>query len=274
VKSPAKTAKRKRTPTQPKASKRAEAGRTPVYIIGDWNIVSEFATLCASNGFFVYFDYNVVPDIAPAFDSNIARKSAQIPQGISFALELTNIDLERKRKNLERLDRALLPTTAIASSSVTVSATEQSSWIAHKGRLVGCSALPSIGQRPLIEIAPTAFTPTETVSIVLQFFRSIGKEIELVQDRIGMVFPRLVCQLINEAAFALQEEIATPQDIDMTMKVGANHPLGPIMWADRIGLDQVRAVLDALHGDLGDVRYCMAPLLKQMALSGTWWHRM
>ena len=89
-----------------------------------------------------------------------------------------------------------------------------------------------------------------------------------------MVFPRIVCQIINEAAFALQEEIASPQDIDLAMKLGANYPLGPIEWADRIGMQQVYAVLSALHRDLGADRYRISPLLRQMALSGTWWKRM
>ncbi|MCX6133489.1 MAG: 3-hydroxyacyl-CoA dehydrogenase family protein [Ignavibacteriales bacterium] len=264
---------KKKAPVRARAHENAGPDRTAVYIIGDWQIVAEFVPLCISNGFFVYFDFNTVPDNAPAFDPELSRKSAQIPRDISFALELTNLDLEQKRKNLTLLDKTLLPTTAIASSSVTVSATEQSSWITHKGRLVGCAALPSISFKPLIEIAPTAFTPTGTVSVVQRFFRSIGKEIELVQDRVGMVFPRIVCQMINEAAFALQEEIAAPQDIDAAMKTGARYPLGPIEWADRIGLEHVHAVLKALHGDLGEDRYCIAPLLKQMAVSGTWWRR-
>ncbi len=250
-----------------------ESSRPSVYIIGDWRIVSEFVPLCTSKGLFVYFDFNSDPESPPNFDIKAAEKSRQVPKDASFALELTNIDLEQKRQNLEFLDRSLLPATAIASSSVTVSATEQSSWINHKSRLIGCSALPWVIGKPLIEIAPTVFTPTGTVSAVQLFFRSIGKETELVQDRIGMVFPRIVCRTINEAAYALQEEIASPLDIDVAMKVGANFPLGPIEWADRIGLDHVYAVLKALHGDLGEARYCMAPLLKQMAMSGTWWHR-
>jgi 3-hydroxybutyryl-CoA dehydrogenase len=247
--------------------------RTSIYIMGDGQLVTEFVPICASRGYFVYFDFASDVPVVPPFDTRTTKRSPQIPEGISFALELTNLDLERKRRNLEALDKALTVATAIASSSITVSATEQSSWITHKSRLVGCCALPSISQKPVIEIAPTVFTPAGTINVVQRFFHSLGKEIELVQDRVGMVFPRIVCQIINEAAYALQEEIATPQAIDLAMKIGANYPLGPIEWADRIGLDQVYAVLKALHADLGEDRYCMAPLLKQMALSGTWWNR-
>jgi 3-hydroxybutyryl-CoA dehydrogenase len=268
-----KKVQKKRAVKPGRSQERSEPRRSSVYMIGDSQMVAEFVTLCSSHGFFVYYDFNAAPESVPTFDAKSSKKSAQVPKDISFALELTNIDLEQKRRNLELLDRALPVSTAIASSSVTVSATEQSSWIRHRSRLVGCSALPSITQKPLMEIAPTAFTPTGTVSIVQRFFQSIGKEIELVQDRVGMVFPRIVCQMINEAAFALQEEIATPRELDVAMKVGANYPLGPIEWADRIGLDQVYAVQNALHRDLGEDRYCVAPLLKQMAVSGPWWHR-
>jgi 3-hydroxybutyryl-CoA dehydrogenase len=273
VKKKRKNAQKRHAVKPARTQERTQPERTSVYLVGDYQLVADFINLCTSHGFFAFYDLNISPDRVLTIDAGFSRKSAQIPKDVSFALELTNIDLEQKRRNLELLDRALPASTAIASSSVTVSATEQSSWINHKSRLIGCSALPSISQKPLIEIAPTVFTPTGMVRVVQRFFRSIGKEIELVQDRVGMVFPRIVCQMINEAAFALQEEIATPRELDLAMKAGANYPLGPIEWADRIGLEQVYAVLKALHRDLGEDRYCVAPLLKQMAVSGSWWHR-
>ncbi len=265
--------KKKQTPRPGRANKKAKPGRTTVYIIGDGPIVAEYVSLCSSHGFSTVFDFNTPPETVPSFDSGLVRKSAQIPRDAAFALELTNVDLERKRRNIEMLDRVLPATTAIASSSVTIAATEQASWIKHKYRLVGCCALPTLGQRPLIEIAPTVFSPAGTVQVVQRFFQSLGKEIELVQDRVGMVFPRILCGIINEAAFALQDEIASPRDIDTAMQLGASWPVGPIVMADRIGLEQVYAVLAALHNDLGEDRYRVAPLLKQMAVSGTWWHR-
>jgi 3-hydroxybutyryl-CoA dehydrogenase len=261
------------SPKPSRAQKQSKPQRAVVYILGDTSLVLEYVSLCASHGYAVLFNWNDVPAELPVFQSTQIKKSTQIPGNASFALELTNIDLDRKRKNLELLDRALPPSVAIASSSVTVSATEQSSWIRHKIRLVGCSALPTLGHTRLIEVAPTVFSPVETVHVVQRFFRSIGKEIELVQDRIGMVLPRIICQIINEAAFALQEEISSPQDLDLALKLGADYPAGPIERADRIGLQQVCAVLSALERDLGEDRYRVAPLLRQMAISGTWWQQ-
>jgi 3-hydroxybutyryl-CoA dehydrogenase len=251
----------------------AKARSALVYLLGDSPMVAEYATLCVAHGYAVVFDWNDPPKSPARFDSRLIKKSAHIPHDTAFALELTNLDLGRKRKNLEALDRALPPTIGIASSSVTVSATEQSSWVVHKSRLVGCGVLPTLSQKPLIEIAPTVFSPMETVQVVQRFFQSIGKEIELVQDRVGMVFPRILCQIMNEAAFALQDEIASPQDMDTAMKLGAEYPLGPIEWADKIGLQHVFAVLSSLHSDLAEDRYRVAPLLKQMAVGGTWWQR-
>ena len=245
-----------------------------VYVLGDSPIVEEYIALCSSHGYAVVYDLDGNSQIPGTIDPRLARKSAQIPRNVSFALELTNIDLEKKRKNIEAFDKALPTTTAIASSSVTVSATEQSSWIEKKSRLVGICSLPTLSNANLVEVAPTVFSPSETIQVVQRFFNSVGKEIELVQDRVGMVFPRIICQMINEAAFALQEEIAAPKDIDLAMRVGANFPLGPIEWADKLGMQHVYAVLSALHRDLGEERYRISPLLRQMALSGTWWKRM
>ena len=265
--------KKQRVKPPKKAPREHQPDKAVVYILGDSPMVEEHIALCSSHGYAVVYDLDVKSQTPQTFDSGLVRKSAKIPSNVSFALELTNIDLEKKRKNLEALDKALPVNIAIASSSVTVSATEQSSWINHKSRLVGICSLPTLSKASLVEVAPTVFSPAETIQVVQRFFGSIGKEIELVQDRVGMVFPRIVCQIINEAAFALQEEIATPQDIDLAMKLGADFPEGPIEWADKLGMQQVYAVLSALHRDLGEDRYRVSPLLRQMALSGTWWKK-
>ena len=265
--------KNQRAKSPKKAHRVHEPERAIVYIVGDSPLVEEYISLCSSHGYGVVYDLDEKSRISDALAAGTVRKSAKIPANVSFALELTNIDLHKKRKNLEAIDKALPVTAALASSSVCVSATEQSSWISHKSRLVGLCALPTLSDAGLVEVAPTVFSPAETVQVVQTFFQSVGKAIELVQDRVGMVFPRIICRIINEAAFALQEDIASPQDIDAAMKQGANFPFGPIEWADRLGMQQVNAVLTALHRDLGGDRYRVSPLLRQMALGDTWWMR-
>ena len=86
-----------------------------------------------------------------------------------------------------------------------------------------------------------------------------------------MVLPRILCQIINEAMFAVQQEVAAPNDLDTAMKLGMNFPSGPLEWGEKIGFKQVYAVLDALHVDLGEERYRICPLLKEIAVTGKFW---
>lgn len=248
-----------------------EQARAKVYIVGESPMVEEYAELCGRHGYGVLVGGSEQQKGETSFDTAAIQLSGSIPSDSAVALELTNIDVEQKRANLQRLDKALPPTAAILSSSVTVTATEQSSWIKYRSRLVGIGALPALIDRPLVEVAPTVFSPKETLEVVRRFFQSIGKELAFVQDRVGLVLPRILCQVINEASFALQEEVASPQDLDTAMKLGTNYPLGPVEWADKIGLNHVVAVLSALERDLQEDRYRSSPLLKQIAQSGVWW---
>ncbi len=240
-----------------------------IYIMGESPLVEEFAELCASKGYGVTVAWNEPP--ASGLKNELIRKSAAISPDTSIGIELTNTDLALKRKNLEKLDKALPATAPLLTSSVTVSATEQSSWIVQKHRLVGIAALPTFIEKQLVEVAPTVFSPAETLEVVARFFASVGKEIEIVQDRVGMILPRILCQIINESIFALTDDVAKPQDIDTAMKLGANYPAGPIEWAEKIGIRQVYAVLAAIQNDLREDRYRVSPLLKQMSIAGEWW---
>jgi 3-hydroxybutyryl-CoA dehydrogenase len=250
---------------RPSKSKKPAAAR--IYITGESPMVEQYAEECASHGYDVAISWNEQPAREPILNSSHIKITPIIPAHTSLALELTNIDPLAKKNNLERFDKALAETAPILSSSVTVTATEQSSWISGKHRLVGIAALPTLIRKPLVEIAPTIYSPKETLEIARIFFQSIGKEIEIVQDRIGMVLPRILCRIINEAAFTITEDIATPQDIDTVLKLGINFPFGPIEWAEQIGLKQVHAVLMALHTDLQEERYRVTPLLRQMAIT-------
>jgi 3-hydroxybutyryl-CoA dehydrogenase len=238
-----------------------------IFIVGESPMVEQYAELCNTYGYDVYISWNEKLAQKREFKSDRIKITNIIPANTSLIIELTNIDTLAKQKNIERFDKALAETAPILSSSITVTATEQSSWISGKHRLVGIAALPTLIQKPLVEIAPTIYSPKETVEVTKRFFQSIGKEIEIVQDRIGMVLPRILCRIINEAAFAITEDIASPQDIDTALKLGINFPFGPFEWAEQIGLKQVYAVLTALHADLQEERYRVSPLLKQMAIT-------
>lgn len=261
----------KKKPEKKKQSVVKRPANAVVHIMGESPMVEEYAELCASRGYAVVIQWNEAPTPLPKFQSSMIKRSSAISRDTSVGIELTNTDSEQKRKNIQQLDKALASTSAIVSSSLTVTATEQSTWIQHRHRLVGMSALPSLVQKPLVEIAPTVFSPKETLEVVNRFFHSIGKETTIVQDRVGMVLARILCQIINEASFAIQEDVASVQDIDTAMRLGVNYPHGPVEWADRIGIKQIYAVLAAMENDLKEDRYRVSPLLRQMAQSGVWW---
>jgi 3-hydroxybutyryl-CoA dehydrogenase len=276
-KSPKKANQKNLTPSTEMESTKADKNvqlnegikQTParIFITGESPMVEQYAELCSAHGYEIHISWNEKPRQKPKFQTDRIKITNIIPANTSVVIELTNIDTIAKKKNIERFDKALAETAPILSSSITVTATEQSSWISGKHRLVGIAALPTFIQKPLIEIAPTIYSPKETLEVTKRFFNSIGKEIEIVQDRIGMVLPRTLCRIINEAAFAITEDIATPQDIDTALKLGVNFPFGPFEWAEQIGLKQVYAVLTALHTDLQEERYRVNPLLKQMAIT-------
>lgn len=194
-----------------------------------------------------------------------------IPRTVSLAVELTNIDLGKKRKNLELLDKKLSRVVPILSSSITVTVTEQATWMRNSERLVGISTLSSYLENELIGLATSVRTSDSTISRAKYFLWSLNREISVVQDRVGMVLPRIVCMLINEAASAVMENVAAPEEIDIATELGTNYPLGPIKWGNKIGFDQVVAVLDALQKDLGEDRYRAAPVLRQLAFTKEFW---
>jgi 3-hydroxybutyryl-CoA dehydrogenase len=96
----------------------------------------------------------------------------------------------------------------------------------------------------------------------------IGKQVEIVGDEPGLVFPRTLALLVNEATFALSERIANARDIDLAMKLGTNFPEGPLSWADQVGIDYIYAILTGLYREYGEDRYRPAPLLRKMIYAG------
>jgi 3-hydroxybutyryl-CoA dehydrogenase len=136
------------------------------------------------------------------------------------------------------------------------------------GGAVGFHALPPLSETRGVELTKSSNTTATAAERAEAFFRSLGKHVEWVGDAPGLVLARIVCQLVNEAAFALSEGIGSAEDIDAAMKLGFNYPRGPLEWADTIELDHVLAVLDALYDELHEERYRAAPLLRRMVAEG------
>ncbi|ALW84375.1 3-hydroxyacyl-CoA dehydrogenase [Hymenobacter sedentarius] len=129
----------------------------------------------------------------------------------------------------------------------------------------GFCGLPTLLNRSLLEIT---LSDNDDAAKLAEVCAALGTDYRVVEDRVGLVTPRVVCMIINEACYTVQEGTATTQDVDLGMKLGTNYPKGPFAWANAIGVERVYAVLEALWNDTHDERYKICPLLKRQALRG------
>ena len=129
--------------------------------------------------------------------------------------------------------------------------------------LIGINDLPTFINRSLAEVSLLNTTDEKALQ---QIMANLGWEYKLVQDRVGMVTPRIIMMIINEACYTLQEGTASMQDIDISMKLGTNYPFGPFEWADKIGIKHVYETLKAVYDDTHDERYKICPMLKTIYL--------
>ncbi|HET8978488.1 MAG TPA: 3-hydroxyacyl-CoA dehydrogenase NAD-binding domain-containing protein [Solirubrobacteraceae bacterium] len=136
------------------------------------------------------------------------------------------------------------------------------------GSAVGFHALPPLGASSLVELTRGPDSAASAARAAEAFFTTLGKHVEWVADGPGLVLGRIVCQVINEAAFALGEGVGSAQDIDTGMTHGLNYPRGILAWADEIGLEHVVNVLDSLYLERGEERYRLAPALRRLVWSG------
>lgn len=131
--------------------------------------------------------------------------------------------------------------------------------------LFGFCGLPTLLDRPLLEVSLYHESDRQKLT---ETCAALGTDFRVVEDRVGLVTPRVICMIINEACYTLQEGTASIQDIDLAMKLGTGYPRGPFEWANAIGVERVYAVLEAMWNDTHDERYKICPLLKRQALRG------
>ncbi len=258
-------AKQKKASTSTSKSGFDPKGKT-LFIVGESPLVEEYGVRCVARGFTVHARITSTEKdirIAPPKGVKIVKKASP---GTYLGLELTNTSTESKRRNLVELDSILPAHTFILSSSITTTVAEQTTWVTHPSRIVGLAALPSLLEGELIEFTLPPHPEIAASTKAKEFALALGKESAFVQDTIGMALPRIICMLANEACFAIAEGVATASDIDTAMKYGTNYPHGPIEWAEKIGVRQVYAVMQALADSFGEDRYRVAPLLHRSAL--------
>jgi 3-hydroxybutyryl-CoA dehydrogenase len=136
------------------------------------------------------------------------------------------------------------------------------------GSAVGFHVLPALADARLVELTRSESSSPVAAKRAERFFGALGKHVAWVGDAPGLVLGRIVCQVINESAFALGEGVGSARDIDTGMVLGLSHPHGPLEWADAIGLDHVLSVLVALYEEYREERYRPAPALRSLVAAG------
>jgi 3-hydroxybutyryl-CoA dehydrogenase len=174
---------------------------------------------------------------------------------------------EEKQRVLNDLQR-LPDNLPLLTTCVTGSATDAAAMFGRPTQVVGFAAVQPFNAVNTVELLLPLQGDEAMLEFGRAFFQTIGKETMRIPDGPGGVMARILAMIVNEAAYALQEGVASAEDIDTAMKLGANHPYGPLAWADLLGLDVVHATLWALHQELGDDRYRPCPLLARMVRAG------
>jgi len=169
---------------------------------------------------------------------------------------------------LDELQKSVPVDAVIASFVLGESTTLAATACTGPERICGFGYVPPLAETKVIEVVPGLRTSDEARSAVVSLVKALGKEPVIVGDGVGLVGPRIVALIINEAAQALMEGVATAADIDAAVKLGANYPHGPLEWADAMGLDTVYTIIKGLQEEHGEDRYRPSPLLRKMVYAG------
>ena len=172
-------------------------------------------------------------------------------------------DLDVKRSIFSKLDGIVSPGCILATNTSSLSVTAVASAVGSPDKVVGLHFFNPVPRMALIEIIRGAATSDETYEAAKALSERLGKTAVTVNESPGFVVP-----MINEAVFMLQEGVASAEDIDTAMKLGANHPMGPLALADLIGLDVCLAIMELLRDEMGEGKYRPAPLLRKMVRAG------
>ncbi|HEX7616719.1 MAG TPA: 3-hydroxybutyryl-CoA dehydrogenase [Thermoanaerobaculia bacterium] len=175
-----------------------------------------------------------------------------------------------KRDLFARLDVLVPPATILATNTSSISITRLAAGTKRPDRFIGMHFMNPVPVMTLVEVIRGIATSDETTDVVLALAKEMGKTALTCRDFPGFVSNRILLPMLNEAFFAVHEGVATPDAVDGIMKLGMNHPMGPLTLADFIGLDTCLAILRVLHAGLGDDKYRPCPLLVQMVDAG--WH--
>ncbi|MGB1589055.1 MAG: 3-hydroxybutyryl-CoA dehydrogenase [Candidatus Poseidoniaceae archaeon] len=187
---------------------------------------------------------------------------------VDLVVEAVPEILDLKMSLFSELDDICKPSCILASNTSSISITKIASATKRPDKVIGMHFMNPVPLMKLVEIINGELTSNDTNSIVVQAAEKMGKTPLTAEDFPGFISNRILCPMLNEAIFCLQEGVATKESIDGIMKLGMNHPMGPLALADYIGLDTVLNIMDVLYDGLGDSKYRAAPLLRRMVDAG------
>ncbi|MHB8410465.1 MAG: 3-hydroxybutyryl-CoA dehydrogenase [Candidatus Acidiferrales bacterium] len=193
---------------------------------------------------------------------------AKVLASADIAIEAVPEQRELKERVLKEVDAVLRPGAILASNTSSISITALAAKTSRPEQFIGMHFMNPVPVMTLVEVIRGLQTSDETFALTMALCEKLGKKPVAVNDSPGFVSNRVLMPMINEAAYTVMEGVATPESVDAVMKMGMNHPMGPLELADFIGLDVCVDILEVLHAGLGDPKYRACPLLRKMVAAG------
>ena len=264
-----------------------------VAVIGAGQMGNGIAHVFAQNGFDVTMIYVSADALARGKSTIAANLDRQIKKGTlqpadkdailarvatdqalsaardaTLVVEAATENRDLKFKIFGELDAVAAPAAILATNTSSISITEIAARTGRPAQVIGMHFMNPVPVMQLVEVIRGLATSDATTRRVLELSKAVGKTPVEVQDYPGFVANRILMPMINEAVYCLMENVGTAEAIDTVMKLGMNHPMGPLALADLIGLDTCLAILEVLHDGLGDPKYRPCPLLRKYVAAG------